>query len=76
MNHSERIELSKTSGWVMCFVIGMFCLMIYGLAWLSSVTVTAGDVYVRRGMAKEIKDLRIEYGNHVHRYFDGRIKNE
>ncbi len=75
----EKKETIVTIAWASCFVIGMLCFLIYGISWFSYVEVTNEDIYNRRHIAKEIEELQIEYlklKEHVHRYYDGKIKYE
>ena len=70
-------EMILTIAWASCFVIGMLCVLVYGIAWFGNVEVTSEDIYIRRNMKKEIEKLQTEYirlEEHVHRYHDGKIK--
>lgn len=69
-----KIELIKTCVQAFAFVSFWICAMVYGLAWLSSVTVTADDIYARRDMDTRIKILENRTYEHTHRYYDGKIK--
>lgn len=74
---ADRIELIKTCIWGFAFTAFWLFILIYGLAWLSSVTVTAEDIYVRRVMYNRIKTLEklaILNEDHTHRYYDGKIR--
>lgn len=76
---NEMKENINTIAWASCFVIGMLCVLVYGIAWFGHVEVTNEDIYNRRHMAKEIKDLSLwkekfdtEYLNHTHIYSTGK----
>lgn len=74
--------------WGSIFVLGMLAILIYGLAWTSSVTVTSEDIYARRRMENRVEQLEEKviglnvlwaemyklHDNHVHRYSDGKVK--
>lgn len=62
----EILRDKECRGNIWCFIgaiiitVGGLCVLVYGLAWTSSVTVTAEDVYQRRHMAEDIEILQNE----------------
>ncbi len=95
MSHYERWnEEEAKQGTLKCFIaavivtLGMLCLLIFGLAWMSTAEKVSAEIYGAKYMENQIKSLedwrtgfsveygmkQVEYENHTHRYHDGHIK--
>ena len=72
--------------WAVVVTLGMLCLMLFGIAWMSTAEKINADVYGAKnsenktsiGREGQLEDRIIILENqlmgHVHRYFDGKIK--
>jgi len=67
--------------WAVVVTLGMLCFMLFGFAWMSTAEKISADVYRAKYLEGRIKALESKTPTlenhsmeHVHRYFDGKIK--
>ncbi len=56
------------------FVVGAFCALIYGFAWLSTVEKENTAYYGAKHLEKEFRNHIKEFRNHTHVYSTGKPK--
>lgn len=80
--HETEVEVAKQETMkcviiASCIVLGGLILLVCVLIWFNHVSVKSYDIYERRGMAAEIRELQkehLKFKEHTHRYYDLKIK--
>ena len=86
----EKAKQDTIQGIIFAVIMtfGMLSVLVYGLAWMSSVEKENTAFYGAKHLEKRVKWLetwsnamvvysgqkQVEYENHTHRYYDGRVK--
>lgn len=79
----ERQGTIKCAIAAIIVTLGMFSVLIYGMAWLSAVEKENTAFYGAKNLLNHITiienqiiELQSEYKNHTHRYYDLKIKDK